>query len=530
MEKASTTIPQPVAPSTPYASARTRVLAWGALMAFIYGVYVFVFPIFPNIERHAALLDLESLLQNGRRWFAPLYVIGLLLLFVAFWQMVRIVHELSKREPQAAGRLRLWVLGIGLVCGIILIGLYPITALDVALYVVRGRLWAVHGVNPLVALPIDFPNEPYVAVAGEYAKQVSPYGPLWELVAQIPLRLGILSLGSGVVAMKVIALLSYAGMALLIGWRSRQDASGQGFSAATALAFFALNPLVLLEAMGNGHNDMLMLALITLGLVLWQRGRWAWAAAALTAAALVKSTGAVVLPLFWMAVVASAPTWRKRLLYGLGAGLIIAGGILAAYRLMGPFPHVLDGTLRATLDRRGYVPSYAARMLISIWYPTNIRMLLLPVQVTNGLFALIYLYLLVQVARRKLTMIAAGFAAMFALLFLETTFRIWYPIWLIPFAALGLTAGRAWRTLLFTFTAELSIVGYYIVWRWYLSRWDWGVNGPFKPYWNYWMVMTLASVPWVFGIPLLAPWIAKKWRGSQLVVEAGQDAAPPDRS
>jgi hypothetical protein len=519
LEKASTSLPQPVAHSTPYLQARTRVFAWGALMAVIYAVYVFVFPLFPGIERHAALLDLESMLQDGRRWFAPLYVLGLLLLFTAFWQTLRTVHELSKQDAEAAGRLRIWLLAIGLLCGIILIGLYPITALDVALYIVRGRLWAVHGVNPLVALPVNFPSEPYVAVAGEYAKQVSPYGPLWELVVQIPLRLGILTLGSGVIAMKVIALLAYAGMAWLVGWKSRQDESGQGFSAAAALAFFALNPLVLLEAMGNGHNDMLMLALITLGLVLWQRGRWAWAAVALAAAALIKSTGAVVLPLFWMAVVAAAPTWRKRALYGLGAGLIIAGLILGAYGLMGPFPHIFDGTLRATLDRRGYVPSYAARMLISIWYPTNPKMLLLPVQIGNALFGLIYLYLLIQLARRKLTLIAAGFMAMFALLFLETTFRIWYPIWLIPFAALGLTAGRAWRTLLFTLIAELSIVGYYIVWRWYLVRWGWGVNGPLKAYWNYWMVMTLLSVPFVFGIPLLAPWIAKKWPRSQLGVD-----------
>ena len=62
----------------------------------------------------------------------------------------------------AAGRLRLWVLGIGLLCGVILIGLYPITALDVALYVVRGRLWAVHGVNPLIALPaIAYAGRPF---------------------------------------------------------------------------------------------------------------------------------------------------------------------------------------------------------------------------------------------------------------------------------------------------------------------------------------------------------------------------------
>ena len=363
------------------------------------------------------------------------------------------------------------------------------------------------------------PNEPYLAVAGEYARQVSPYGPLWEAVAQVPLRLGILSLGGGVIAMKVIALLSYAGMAAVIGWQARQDASGEGLSAASALTFFALNPLVLLEALGNGHNDMLMLALITLGLALWQRGRWAWASLALVAAALIKSTGAVVLPLFWMAVVAAAPDRRRRVLQGLGMAAIFAGVGLAAYRLMGPLPAILDGTLRATLDRRGYVLSYAFRMLFSVWYPGDVRMALLPVQVGNVLFGLIYLVLLVQLARRRLTLIAAGFAAMTTLLVLETTFRIWYPLWLLPFAALGLTSGRAWRTLLFGLTAELSIVSYYIVWRWYLAGWSWGLNGPLKAYWNFWMVMTLLTVPWVFGIPLLLPLVVKRGPGGCLPAE-----------
>ncbi len=522
MEKASTSLSRPVASSTPYIQARSRVFAWGALMAAIYVVYVVVFPLYPTIERRGPLLDLESLLVHGRQWFAWFYVIGLLALFYAFWQVLRTVHELSKQDAEAAARLRLWVLAVGLLCGVILIGLYPITALDVALYVVRGRLWALYGVNPLIALPANFPSEPYVQVAGEYAKQVSPYGPLWELVVQVPLRMGILSLGSGVIAMKVIALLSYVGMAYLIGWQARQDASGQGLSNAAALVFFALNPLVLLEAMGNGHNDMLMLALMTLGLILWQRGRWAWAAVALTASALIKSTGAIVLPLFWMAVVAAAPTWRKRILYGLGTGIIIAGGALAAYRLMGPFPDIVEGTLHATLDRRGYVPSYAVRMLLSIPFPSNYRLLNLPVQVGNVLFGLVYLFLLVQLARRKLTLIAAGFMAMFALLFLETTFRIWYPMWLIPFAALGLTASRAWRTLLFSMTAEFSIVAYYILWRWYIGTWSWGLNGPLKAYWNFWVVMTISTVPWVFGIPLIAPWLAKKWPRGQLSVTSGQ--------
>ena len=105
----------------------------------------------------------------------------------------------------------------------ILIGLYPITALDVALYVVRARLWAFYGGSPMTAVPASFPQDPYIRLSGEYIKEVSPYGPVWELIAQIPIRLGVFDIGGGIIAMKVIALISYIGMAVLIGWYARQD-------------------------------------------------------------------------------------------------------------------------------------------------------------------------------------------------------------------------------------------------------------------------------------------------------------------
>jgi hypothetical protein len=113
-----------------------------------------------------------------------------------------------------------------------------------------------------------------------------------------------------------------------------------------------------------------------------------------------------------------------------------------------------------------------------------------------------------------MTLVQAGFLAYFSLLLLGTTFRIWYPMWLIPFAALGLNSHTYWRTFLFSIMAELSIIMYLIVWRWRLDTWHWGLNGPLKPYWNFWTIMTVITAPWVFGIPLLGP-LLLKWKNSR---------------
>lgn len=479
-------------------------------MVAVYAVYLFFFPLFPTINQSKTVLDIEMILKNSRQWFAPLYVVGLGSLFFAYWRMTRIVHELSKEDPASTNSLRWWVLGIGIACALLLLGLYPITALDVVLYVVRARLWALYGGSPMLALPMNFPQDPYIALAGEYVKQPSPYGPLWELVAQIPMRLGITGIGSGIVAMKIISLISYIGMAFLIGWHAQQESPRYEVSPLTALTFFALNPLVLMQAIGNGHNDMLMLALMTLGLLLWQRDNWVGATFALTLASLIKITGFILVPLFGVAVLVATLDWKTRLQRALGMAAIFLVTALIAYRITGPIPEVFQNLEHTLFGRLGYSPSYAARILVNQFFPHNIPVIEFPTKLGNYLFFFYYLYLLIQLARRKITLIEAGFSAYFTQLFLGSTFRIWYPLWLIPFAALNLNSRTYWRTFLFSITAELSILTYYILWRWKLRHWAWGEHGPLQKYWEYWLVMTWLTVPWAFGIPLLGPALRRR--------------------
>lgn len=101
---------------------------------------------------------------------------------------------------------------------------------------------------------------------------------------------------------------------------------------------------------------------------------------------------------------------------------------------------------------------------------------------------------------------------------LGRTFRIWYPMWLIPLAAIHLTPTTFWRTFLFSLTSELSIINYFVVWRWWLRYWPWEKVG-FLTTLYYWPVMHLLTVPWLFGIPLIGP-ILIKW--------ASRHKQPPD--
>ncbi len=110
---------------------------------------------------------------------------------------------------------------------------------------------------------------------------------------------------------------------------------------------------------------MLLLLLMTLGLVLWQRDRWIWAALALTCATLVKATGLILLPLFGAAVLVNVPDWKTRFGRGLGILAVFLITTLVAYRLTGPIPEVFKGAEYAMVERLGFSPSYAIRILVN---------------------------------------------------------------------------------------------------------------------------------------------------------------------
>ena len=160
-------------PSPPAA----RLGLWAVLLgsALLYGLMALWFPLAPNVGRVPAA-DIRT--------FAPTLAGGLAyaLLLIALFALL--VVAFRRAEAGGVGRRPLPViLGGGLLLALPLLLAYPINATDVYRYVIRGRVAAVYGQSPYVAPPSDFPTDPFLPLAGEWAGETSPYGPLWEIVA-----------------------------------------------------------------------------------------------------------------------------------------------------------------------------------------------------------------------------------------------------------------------------------------------------------------------------------------------------------
>jgi hypothetical protein len=538
------------------------LVAIGLISQLIYMAYVAAFPLISNTRLGGPAADLEILMRDFR-WFAPVYTAGIIALYFLFYQALQLVLGLGSRESAAAWmgwgvpkstvppsppisqsaeqRLKLLILGFGVIFGFTLIWLYPITANDLFRYVLRGRIWAVYGESPMLTPPDAFPNDPYAAFAGEFGDWVSGYGPLWEILVQGALRLRAVDMVPGSLALKLLVFLFYVLCAWLLGWIVRPESG----SRLAALTFFAWNPLILMQVPGNGHNDMIFMTLMVLGIILWQRKLWWAAVLVLTMSALAKATALLVIPLFGVVLLRHEPSWRQRLIRAAGAVLIGLTTTYLVYSVLGPVGETLRGVTDMLTTRRGFAIASGVRMVMRETLPRGGETSLDPEALPGGaalraipcnpaeassllarlvnnvlpcnlgeafprtyarnLFLLFYLGLLVQLWRGRLNLVTATFLAYFAQLMLGLTFRIWYPMWLIPLAAIHLTPATFWRTFLFGLTAELSIINYFVVWRWYLRDWNWDWLGLIQTTSPYWPVMHTLTVPWLFGLPLFGP-------------------------
>jgi hypothetical protein len=465
------------------------LVAIGLISEAIYFIYVLLFPL--TVYGYAPRpFDMEQIARD-HPWMGAAWVVGLAFLFglfaVALW--------LADREESVP----LWViLAFSWLFGVTLIWLYPVTATDLFQYVMRARVQVVYRANPMIVTPGHFPSDPLLPFVGEWKNSLSPYGPAWELLAGAVARLGFTGAVPGAMAYKVVALLAYLVCIAALVRGTDSDAR--------ALLFFAWNPLVLLQGLGNGHNDLVMLAWLLLALVFWQRqfyqgrfGDWLVAVIAMSLAVLIKASAVVMALLLLIAILRAQPSWRQRGMAFAGMAAVGVGLTVLVYLPFWPPWESIAGVLDEMSKRYTYTIAATLRMGLGELLPPRVAW---DAPRTTGqlLFLAAFGWSLIQVWRRRLDLASAGFLTYFVYLMTGASYRIWYPIWLVPLAALKLTPAARLRTFLFCLTSEFSIVFFYYVWRWY---WP-GAS---------WLQIHLVTIPWQFGLPLLLPiWLRHRLR------------------
>ncbi len=189
---------------------------------------------------------------------------------------------------------------------------------DLYAYLFYGKMWAVHGANPYVDLPVRFASDPWFAWM-RWPNQPTVYGPLWTMLTAGPAWVARGSLPLAVALTKaVVAALGVAAVGGLA--RAARD---RGMSPGLAVLLVGWNPLIIVSLPLGGHADVAVAAAFLWAMVADRRGRSVLAALLLTSATLVKGYAGLVLLVYLMALLRrSFPTAARGAIASAGAAVL----------------------------------------------------------------------------------------------------------------------------------------------------------------------------------------------------------------
>ena len=364
------------------------------------------------------ILGIFSPMADTGLWLGRPAVAGGLVLATAAWLLV--VRDVDSVP------LRTLVWAIGAIYVLLLLA-PPLFSTDVFTYLSAGRLQVLHSVNPYLHGPVVRPQDPVFGWTGLiWCDTPTVYGPIFTLFTVALTPLGV---AGGLWALKLVAFASAGTCA----WLTYKIARDLGRPAAQAMVFVALNPVLLVYALGGGHNDLLMLAVVLAAVRLVVQSRPRAAGAALAVAVAVKATAGLVLPFLLIGSRKSVDRGTREALLGftmVTAAVAAVATLFYGGQWLTVPATIADGTGQHIGELRsvpGIFAGYLGLGQVGVIPRTLLFLVVLSIIVLSARAAL----------RTKNGWIGGAAVAIIASLALSTQLHPWYLIWCLPFAALS---------------------------------------------------------------------------------------------
>lgn len=333
------------------------------------------------------------------------------------------------------------VMAIAFHAGVLLLPL--LISRDVYSYGMYGRIAGVYHENPYVLTPLDVRGDPLFSLIGpKWAGTPAVYGPGFTVLSAGLTRWldGIPALITAYRAIAAAASVATICIVVWIAHRLRPD------RAAFAAALIGLNPVVLFQSVGSGHNDVLVMLAVAGALALAVLELPLLATLVLTLGVLVKVTAA--LPLFLLVIAVTARAEPGRRLRTLLTHVALAAGIFALFAL--PFMQTRDpslGMLELSRHEGWLAPSRFLRRIAEgiggvIGVDTVGSFLALAVRVAFGAVLVAVVALIARSVWRRASgggfdVAALGASwgwALLLLMLLGPVLLPWYVTWVLPLA------------------------------------------------------------------------------------------------
>lgn len=269
-----------------------RLLILGYLISIV-GLFFYSFTqvdLGLTLTRWSVWQVLQRLFQNIGYFNRPLstffYILIICLLFLFY---LLILFFVNRRKN---GKKELWFLI--LITTVILTFSYNAFSYDLFNYIFDAKIVTYYQQNPYLHKALDYPGDPMLSFM-HWTHRVYPYGPVW-LISTIPLSyLGMQLFLPTAIFFKIFISVSFLGTVFFIGKIMKKIAPDQELF---SIAFFALNPLVIIESLVSAHNDILMMFFTVLAFYLLLTNKYFWSLCFLLLSIGVKFATALFIPVF----------------------------------------------------------------------------------------------------------------------------------------------------------------------------------------------------------------------------------------
>ena len=414
------------------------------------------YPLLPDgVQAEGPLRWVADLLQLQRLDDAGLMLVGLVAVVAAAVGFILILREAWHQRVS----VRMIVL-LAIAFHVIVLTLPLLFSRDVYSYAYYGRIWNSYGANPYVMTPSDFRgNALFEYTWPGWRGTPSVYGPLFTWLSVV--TTGVLrSVTSQIRGFQILAAMASLGT-LFVVWRLVKRVRPE--RAVFAVAVIGLNPIVVYQVVGGGHNDMLVAFFVACAIACVFSKRELAAALCLGLGMSVKASAVVPLILLIVAIAANAdPERRARVL---AKYAVVVGGVWLF--LAAPFLQSSNPTL-GMFELSGHDSGKAPGQLIVsalTWVGTTIggpaaetpAMVAAHVLLFGASIAVVFLIarrIWTNPAARQPTALAAAWGwALIATILLAPMLGAWYLVWVLPVAwALPRVARRTLVILCLAFT------------------------------------------------------------------------------
>ncbi|MEK7572812.1 MAG: hypothetical protein AAB531_00150 [Patescibacteria group bacterium] len=222
---------------------------------------------------------------NFREMTTFIYLLLISAFFVLYILLLKNVNFFSKKI-KANSKLFIFFL-------VPLIAYPAILSFDLFNYIATAKILFYYHENPYIIMPIEFINDP-VLLFTRAANKVALYGPGWIAISGIPYLLSFGKYILSIYIFKFFISLFYIGAGMLI-WKITR-------SLFSVLLFMA-SPLIIVETLVSGHNDIVMMFFALLSFYFLRNKRIYFAIFFLLVSILIKYITIFLIPIFIITII-----------------------------------------------------------------------------------------------------------------------------------------------------------------------------------------------------------------------------------